>query len=65
MKHAYDDRTFKDPVCGMEISRQTAFDEFVYEGKTYYFCAPSCRQTFEDNPEQYIRLHRQHGYRSS
>lgn len=65
MKHSCDDRTFKDPDCGMTISRQTAFDELVYDGKTYYFCAPTCRQTFEDNPEQYIRSHRQHGIRSS
>lgn len=63
MKHPEDQRAYKDPVCGMEISRKTALEEFVYRGKAYYFCAPACRQTFEGNPEQYIRTHRQHGLR--
>ena len=31
--------SFKDPVCGMEVSRTTAIDEFTYLGKAYYFCA--------------------------
>ncbi|HSO25337.1 MAG TPA: YHS domain-containing protein, partial [Methanobacteriaceae archaeon] len=24
-----------------------------YNGKKYYFCAPGCKKTFEDNPEKY------------
>ena len=52
---------FKDPVCGMEVSRTTAIDEYSYQGKTYYFCARSCREAFEAEPEKYIRQHRQHG----
>lgn len=63
MKHPLHERTFKDPVCGMAIARRTAAEEFKYNGKTYYFCAPSCRQNFEDDPEKYIRQHRQHGLR--
>jgi hypothetical protein len=31
--------SFKDPVCGMEVSRMTAIDEFLHLGKAYYFCA--------------------------
>lgn len=64
MKRSEDQRAFKDPVCGMETSRMAAVEEFVYHGKTYYFCAPTCRQAFEVDPEQYIRPHRQHGVRS-
>jgi len=52
---------FKDPVCGMEVSRTTAIEEYVYQGKTYYFCAGSCREAFEAEPEKYIRQHRQRG----
>ena len=52
---------FKDPVCGMEISLMTAIEEYIYQGKTYYFCAGSCREAFVANPEKYIRQHRQHG----
>ena len=52
---------FKDPVCGMEVSRTTAIEECDYQGKTYYFCAGSCREAFEAEPEKYIQQHRQHG----
>ncbi len=52
---------FKDPVCGMEVSRMSAAEECDYQGKTYYFCARSCREAFEAEPEKYLRQHRQHG----
>jgi len=42
-----------DPVCGMEISREAAFASKDYEGKTYYFCAPSCLEKFEKSPQTY------------
>lgn len=61
MKHQKEERSFKDPVCGMEVSRLTAIAESVYQGKTYYFCAESCREAFEAEPENYLRHHRQHG----
>lgn len=53
--------SFKDPVCGMEVSRTTAIEEFAYQGKIYYFCARTCREAFEAEPGKYIRRHRQHG----
>lgn len=56
-----DERSFKDPVCGMEVSRITAAEEYVYQGKTYYFCARTCLATFTAEPGKYIRHHRQHG----
>lgn len=61
MKHAVEQRSFRDPVCGMEVSRMTAIEEYVHKGKTYYFCAETCRKKFEAEPEKYIRHHRQHG----
>jgi YHS domain-containing protein len=61
MKHQGSERTFKDPVCGMEVSRLTAVEEMDYQGKTYYFCSGYCRQAFETEPENYLRRHRQHG----
>lgn len=61
MKNKRDEHTFKDPVCGMEISRTGAADETVHHGKTYYFCSRSCRIAFEEAPKKYIRSHRQHG----
>ncbi len=64
MKQKIFERSFKDPVCGMEVSRTTAIEELVYEGKNYYFCAKVCREAFESNPEKYIPRHRQHGVRN-
>lgn len=61
MKQQSNERSFKDPVCGMEVSRMTAIEELVYQGKTYYFCARICREAFEAEPEKYLRQHRQHG----
>lgn len=64
MRQENNERSFKDPVCGMEVSRMTAIDEYTYSGKTYYFCARSCREAFEAEPEKYIQQHRQHGFKS-
>lgn len=64
MKQENNERSFKDPVCGMEVSRITAIDEYKYSGKTYYFCAQSCKEAFESDPEKYIHQHRQHGFKS-
>jgi len=50
MKQQSKERSFKDPVCGMEVSRMTAIDECVYRGKTYYFCDRTCREAFEAEP---------------
>ncbi|GAV20634.1 copper-transporting P-type ATPase [Mariprofundus micogutta] len=61
MKTQHKERNFNDPVCGMEVSRMSAIDELVYQGKTNYFCAGTCRQAFEKEPEKYLRHHRQHG----
>ena len=44
-----------DPVCKMEVYEKTANSKSEYQGKTYYFCAEMCRNTFEENPQKYIR----------
>jgi len=63
MKHQPDKHSFKDPVCGMEVSRTTAADECEYSGRTYYFCARICREAFEAEPEKYMPARRQHRLR--
>ena len=45
---------FKDPVCGMIVGRLAAPTTYEYEGKTYYFCADVCRDSFKADPEKYI-----------
>ena len=44
----------EDPVCGMEISMETAPAKTEYEGQIYYFCSQACKETFDKNPEEYI-----------
>ncbi len=58
-----------DPVCNMEVEEATAQWTSGYMGKTYYFCAPGCKASFDDNPEKYLREggdqdeHMQHDHR--
>lgn len=54
MKHKDQTETYKDPVCGMEISRLTAPASYKYNGKIYYFCAEMCRDQFESEPDKYL-----------
>ncbi len=43
----------KDPVCGMMVDEKKAKFKSDYNGKTYYFCAASCKTTFDKNPAKY------------
>jgi Cu+-exporting ATPase len=45
----------KDPVCGMEVDERQAAATSEYQGKTYYFCATSCKQRFDQSPGRYIK----------
>jgi P-type Cu+ transporter len=47
--------TVKDLVCGMEIDPKTAAAKLDYKGKTYYFCALSCRDKFKADPDKFIK----------
>lgn len=46
---------FIDPVCGMEVTKQSAAAEFLHNAKTYYFCANGCKKVFEKNPARFGR----------
>lgn len=63
MKKQATERIFKDPVCGMSVSRLSAVAESQHNGKPYYFCALACKTAFDSNPESYLKPHRQHGVR--
>jgi xanthine dehydrogenase accessory factor len=43
-----------DPVCQMDVDIATAKFTYDYEGKTYYFCAPSCKMAFRKHPQAYL-----------
>ena len=44
----------KDPVCGMDVDEATAEWTSEHMGKTYYFCAPGCKKTFDEDPMKYL-----------
>ena len=43
-----------DPVCGMSVDPVRAAGSFAFEGKTYYFCSPSCLSAFKRDPRSFV-----------
>ncbi len=43
-----------DPICKMTVDEKTAKFTSDYKGKKYYFCAPGCKKTFDEEPEKYL-----------
>ena len=44
-----------DPICGMAVDPMTAAGKSEYRGTTYYFCANSCLETFNADPERALQ----------
>ena len=44
----------RDPVCGMEMDPARSSASFVYQGKTYYFCAEGCQRLFSEDPSRFL-----------
>jgi YHS domain-containing protein len=43
-----------DPICQMEVDTDNpSGGKSQYQGSTYYFCAPGCKRTFDQDPEKY------------
>lgn len=45
-----------DPVCGMSVEIATARYVSEYNGAKYYFCARSCMNSFNKEPEKYVQV---------
>jgi len=46
-----------DPVCGMQVDEEQAESEGLsseYQGQSYYFCSPGCKQAFDQDPQSYV-----------
>jgi len=48
------DTSIVDPVCWMDVARKSIAGKSEYQGKTYYFCSPGCKETFDSDPEMYV-----------
>ncbi|HZP94889.1 MAG TPA: YHS domain-containing protein [Candidatus Limnocylindria bacterium] len=42
------------PVCAKPVDRTTA-PTSIYEGVTYYFRCPRCKERFDAKPQHYLR----------
>jgi len=43
----------EDPVCNMKVDEKKAAATSVHKGTTYYFCAKSCKEKFDKDPEKF------------
>jgi len=46
--------TMRDPVCGMEVTYETAQARSEYNGQTYYFHSLDYKEQFDRDPEKYV-----------
>ena len=45
----------RDLVCGMDVdATASGVLKADYQDKTYYFCNPSCKESFLNNPAKYL-----------
>jgi len=44
-----------DPVCGMSLEREKSPASAEFDGQTYFFCAPGCRDDFLSDPAHYVQ----------
>lgn len=47
----------KDPVCGMDISPDSAAAQEEHDGTTFYFCSDGCHQAFLNDPHHFGHSH--------
>ncbi|HPF34952.1 MAG TPA: YHS domain-containing protein [Candidatus Nanopelagicales bacterium] len=54
MRKEHQPTSHKDPVCGMEVSRESAAAEVEHGGTRYFFCSDMCKSRFLESPQQYL-----------
>jgi YHS domain-containing protein len=47
--------TVKDPVCEMDVDPEKAVATRIRGGRTYYFCSDVCAETFDEEPERFVK----------
>jgi P-type Cu+ transporter len=45
----------QDPVCGMDVQPEQAAGQSEYQGHTFYFCCPVCKERFDKEPQRYAQ----------
>lgn len=49
----FDPSNVTDPVCGAEMPLEDAAASSNHQGQTRYFCSPSCKLRFLEEPDAY------------
>ncbi len=49
-----EDRTARDPVCGMKVDSEMAVHRHRHADDEYYFCSERCLTKFKNAPEAYL-----------
>ena len=44
----------RDPVCGMEVKKNSISLVSDHFGRTFHFCSEQCRKLFDINPNKYV-----------
>lgn len=44
-----------DPVCGMQISEESASGNVVLNRHRYYFCSAKCQAKFQEDPAKFVK----------
>jgi YHS domain-containing protein len=44
----------RDPVCGMEVKKNSTSLVSDHFGRTFHFCSEQCRKLFDINPNKYV-----------
>ena len=43
-----------DPVCGMQVDPRKAAGSSTIDGRTWAFCADSCKAAFDASPQDFM-----------
>ena len=48
------EQAFIDPVCRIKVEPGVTRMVSLYQGHSYWFCSPECREVFETNPRKHL-----------
>jgi YHS domain-containing protein len=44
-----------DPVCKMEVEDTEPEHTVEFQGQSYAFCSPTCKEAFQRQPTRYVK----------
>ena len=52
--HINQEKSLKDPVCGMSVHPKSAAGSHLYNGQRHFFCSRQCLAKFQTEPNKYL-----------